>query len=143
MLDFLGVIIVVVCTRRTTMLSRTAQQLVRRAVTRHFSSEAAAAANTVTLNFVLPHETIYNGATVHQVILPGAGGEYGVAANHVPYVAQLKPGVLQILHEESGGEPEKYFVAGGYAFTHPNSVTVGSIGKLPVGIRKWVRLTKK
>jgi ATP synthase, Delta/Epsilon chain, beta-sandwich domain len=117
------------------MLSRTAQQVARRVVTRRFSSEAAAS-NAVTLNFVLPHETIYNGTPVYQVIIPGVEGEYGVTANHVPYVAQLKPGVLQILHEESGGDPEKYFVAGGYALTHPNSVTVGTIGKLLIGIRK-------
>ena len=52
-------------------------------------------------------------------------GEYGVGANHVSTVVQLKPGVLQILHEEgSADEPEKYFVAGGYAMTHPDSTTV-------------------
>lgn len=51
-------------------------------------------------------------------------GEYGVGAGHVPYVAQLKPGVLQILHEEGSNDPEKYFVAGGYALTHPDSSTV-------------------
>ena len=51
-------------------------------------------------------------------------GEYGVGAGHVPYVAQLKPGVLQILHEDASSDPEKYFVAGGYALTHPDSTTV-------------------
>ena len=50
-------------------------------------------------------------------------GEYGVGAGHVPYAAQLKPGVLTITHEEGSGEPEKYFVAGGYALTHPDSTT--------------------
>ena len=80
----------------------------------------------VKLNFCLPHETIYNDADVFSVIIPGVEGEYGVTANHVPYVAQLKPGVLKILHEESTAEPEQYFVAGGYALTHPDSRTVGS-----------------
>jgi hypothetical protein len=86
---------------------------------------AAAAPTTVKLNFSLPHETIYKGAKVYSVILPGMGGEYGVTANHVPYVAQLKPGVLQILHDEgSASDVEKYFVSGGYAITHPDSTTV-------------------
>ena len=107
------------------MLSRTAQQVARRVAVRSFSSEAAPTA--VNLNFALPHETIYDGASVFQVIIPGSEGEYGVTANHVPYVAQLKPGVLQILHEEVGGEPEKYFVAGGYALTHENSTTVRTL----------------
>jgi F-type H+-transporting ATPase subunit delta len=76
------------------------------------------------LNFCLPHETIYRDAEVSQVILPGVDGEYGVTVNHVPTVSQLKPGVVQVLFKT--GEPEKYFIAGGFALTHPNSVTVRS-----------------
>jgi ATP synthase F1 epsilon subunit len=89
------------------------------------SAEAATEVPTsVTLNFSVPSESIYSGASVYQVIIPGAEGEYGVSAGHVPYVAQLKPGVLQIVHDEgASGETEKYFVPGGYAITHPNSVT--------------------
>jgi len=81
-----------------------------------------AAAKVMTLNFNLPHETIYDGANVASVIIPGSEGEYGVTVDHVPTVAQLKPGVLQILHDD--GETEKYFCSGGFALTHPNSVTV-------------------
>ncbi len=95
------------------------------ATSRRLSTEAAAATSSrVTLNFSLPHESIYQGAQVYSVIVPGVEGEYGVTANHVPYVAQMKPGVLQILHEEGTTQPEKYFVSGGYALTHPNSTTV-------------------
>jgi F0F1-type ATP synthase epsilon subunit len=96
-------------------------------------------ASTVTLNFSKPHESIYKGAKIFQVIVPGVEGEYGVTPNHVPYVAQLKPGVLQILHEEgSFADSEKYFVAGGYALTHDNSVTVRTrIRKYDHGIRKF------
>jgi len=91
---------------------------------RTFSTvEESAAAAGMTLNFNLPHETIYAGAKVTQVIVPGVAGEYGVTAEHVPLVAQLKPGVLQILHEGTA-EAEKYFVAGGFSITHPNSTTV-------------------
>ena len=93
---------------------------------RFVSAEAATASSSVKLNFSLPHEKIYDGVAVHSVIIPGSAGEYGVTANHVPYVAQLKPGVLQILHEENSGDPEKYFVAGGFALTHADSSTVRS-----------------
>ena len=105
------------------MLSRTASSFLRRSAARNMSTEAATA---VKLNFCLPQETIYKGASVHSVILPGMGGEYGITANHVPYVSQLKPGVVKILHEEGSADPEKYFVAGGYALTHENSTTVRS-----------------
>lgn len=106
----------------------TKSSLVKRSVVsaavRYSSTEAAAAAK-VNLNFALPHETIYKDTPVSSVIIPGSEGEYGVAANHVPYLAEMKPGVLQILHDEgSTSEPEKYFVPGGFAFTHANSTTV-------------------
>lgn len=95
---------------------------------RNMSTEAAAAgtatATKVKLNLCLPHEALYKGAEVYSVILPGVSGEYGITANHVPYVAQLKAGVVQILHEENTPEPEKYFVPGGYALTHEDSTTV-------------------
>merc|ERR1740117_2118776 len=89
---------------------------------RTFSTVEESAAAGMTLNFNLPHESIYVGAKVDQVIVPGVAGEYGVTADHVPLVAQLKPGVLQILHQGTA-EAEKYFVAGGFSITHPNSTT--------------------
>ena len=107
------------------MLSRTlARKVLSRSVAARaaFSSEVA---ESVTLNFSVPYEAIYKGASVFSVSIPGTEGEYGVTPNHVPYVAQLKPGVLAIQHDE-GGEGEKYFVAGGYAMTHENSVTVST-----------------
>jgi len=75
----------------------------------------------VSLNLSVPYDSIYNGAQVEQVIIPGAEGEYGVSANHVPYVAQMKPGILTVVFDAT--ESEKYFVAGGYAVTHADSVT--------------------
>lgn len=107
-----------------TLLSRASTRLVAKSC---LSTEAAAAAATATvnLNFCLPHLALYENASVHSVILPGLSGEYGITANHVPYVAQLKAGVVQILHDETS-PPEKYFVAGGYALTHENSTTVRS-----------------
>mmetsp|Transcript_4197 Transcript_4197/g.9032 ORF Transcript_4197/g.9032 Transcript_4197/m.9032 type:complete len:165 (-) Transcript_4197:86-580(-) len=103
------------------MISRASSHLFRRVAVRAMSSEAVGP-TSVTLNFALPHDTIYDGASVYRVIIPGVEGEYGVGAGHVPVAAQLKPGVLQVLHEESS-EPEKYFVAGGYALTKEDSTT--------------------
>jgi F-type H+-transporting ATPase subunit delta len=87
------------------------------------SDAPAAASGKMTLNFNLPHEKIYAGITVDSVIIPGAAGEYGVTADHTPIVAQMKPGVLTIMHSD-GQEPEKFFVPGGFSLTHANSVTV-------------------
>lgn len=57
---------------------------------------------------------------LEQVLLPGVEGYFGVKANHVPIIAQLQPGVVE-LHD--GADITKYFVSGGFAFVHPNSVT--------------------
>ncbi|CAM9238974.1 unnamed protein product [Choristocarpus tenellus] len=91
-----------------------------RTAQRYLSTEAAA--TTMTLNFAVPHESIYMGKTVDQVIIPGNAGEFGVTAGHSPIVAELKPGVLQVIHEP-GQEPEKFFVSAGFSLTHENSVT--------------------
>jgi F-type H+-transporting ATPase subunit delta len=106
-----------------TILSRTT----RGVAARSFSSEATEAATSVSLNLSVPYESIYNGAKVESVIIPGTEGEYGVSANHVPYVAQMKPGILTVMFDAT--ESEKYFVAGGYAVTHANSVTVSNVTK--------------
>jgi len=111
------------------MMNRSLGQFARRLAVRSMSTEAPAAATKVKLNLCLPHEKLYEGAEVYSVILPGAAGEYGITANHVPYVAQLKPGVVQILHEEMTPEPEKYFVPGGYALTHEDSTTVRTLAR--------------
>lgn len=69
------------------------------------------------VNFYTPHGVVAQ-AKLEQVLLPGVEGYFGVKANHVPIIAQLKPGVVE-LHD--GNDVTKYFVSGGFAFVHPNS----------------------
>jgi len=54
------------------------------------------------------------------VILPGMEGLFGVKANHVPVISQLKPGVVEL---HTGSEVEKYFISGGWAYVHADGVT--------------------
>merc|ERR1719384_1641632 len=92
-----------------------------RSQARRSLSDAAPASGLMKLNFNLPQETLYAGADVSSVVVPGAMGEYEVTADHVPIVAELKAGMLTINHDS--GDPEKYFVAGGFSLTHANSTT--------------------
>jgi len=55
-----------------------------------------------------------------QITLPGVEGYFGVKATHVPTIAQLRPGVVE-LHD--GADVSKFFISGGFAFVHGNSVT--------------------
>jgi F-type H+-transporting ATPase subunit delta len=59
-------------------------------------------------------------AQTELVVLPGVEGYFGVKANHVPLIAQLKPGLVEL---HNGADVQKFFVSGGFAFVHPNSVT--------------------
>lgn len=53
------------------------------------------------------------------VIIPASTGQMGVLPGHVASIAELKPGVLSV-HE--GNDVTKYFLSGGFAFVHANSI---------------------
>jgi ATP synthase F1 epsilon subunit len=88
-------------------------------------SSTAAPATALTLNLCTPHQALIKGKVVDKVLLPGETGEYGVTVGHSPLISQLKPGLVTVIH--TGGEAEKFFVAGGFALTHANSVTDVSV----------------
>jgi F-type H+-transporting ATPase subunit delta len=85
-----------------------------------FADEAAAAGG-LTLNFALPSKSLYTEAAVEMVILPGGDGMFGVMANHVPTITELKPGVVSV-QEAAGGPLTKYFVSGGFASVNSDSI---------------------
>ncbi|OWB51255.1 hypothetical protein B5S30_g135 [[Candida] boidinii] len=73
----------------------------------------AASSDVLKLSFTLPHEV-----SIYILNVPGASGEMGILANHVPIVEQLKPGVVEVI--ESTGST-KYFVSGGFVSVLPDS----------------------
>lgn len=56
---------------------------------------------------------------VDMVIVPATTGQMGVLPGHTATMTELKPGILSI---QQGNETTKYFVSGGFAFIHSNSV---------------------
>lgn len=85
-------------------------------------AEEAVAASSMTLNLAGPTRPMVVNEPVELVNIPGMAGEYGVAAEHAPVIAELKPGLVQVYKTE-GADPENYFVSGGIASTHPDSST--------------------
>uniref|UniRef100_A0A2P2LN01 ATP synthase subunit delta'-like n=1 Tax=Rhizophora mucronata TaxID=61149 RepID=A0A2P2LN01_RHIMU len=73
----------------------------------------------LTVNFVLPYESVLSGKEVDMVIVPATTGQMGVLPGHVPTIAELKPGILSV-HE--GNDVTKYLLSSGFAFIHANSV---------------------
>lgn len=72
------------------------------------------------VNFFTPHSILTAAKQKDTVILPGMEGVFGVKANHVPVISQLRPGLVEL---HSGSEVEKFFISGGWAYVHPTGVT--------------------
>lgn len=87
------------------------------------------------LAFSCHEEENTDGAAILQVdltLLPAVSGDFGIMPGHVPTIAQLRPGVVQV-HKELDKEVEKYFVSGGFAVAHADSsveITVVEAAKL-------------
>jgi len=54
------------------------------------------------------------------VTAPGYGGEFGVLANHAPFLSTIKTGVLTY---KSGGQDEVLMVSGGFCEVSNNKLT--------------------
>jgi F-type H+-transporting ATPase subunit delta len=78
-----------------------------------------ATSDVLKLSLALPHQTIFSSETVTQVNVPGVNGDFGILANHVPIIEQLRPGIVQII--ETSGTTKEFFVSGGFATVQPGS----------------------
>merc|ERR1712154_276721 len=58
-----------------------------------------------------PYDVYYKDAKVKQVDVPTLAGSFGILPDHVPTLAVLKPGVINIFEED--GSTKKYFVSSG------------------------------
>ena len=75
---------------------------------------------TFHFDLVSPEKLLFSG-DVEQVDVPGAEGDFGVLANHAPFVATLRPGILTV-HGASGAQ--KIVVLGGFAEVSAQGLTV-------------------
>src|SRR5215475_10101001 len=72
-------------------------------------------------DLVSPEKLLFSGE-VDQVDAPGAEGDFGVLANHAPFVSALRPGIMTVY---VNGQAQKMVILGGFA-------EVGPDGKLTV-----------
>ncbi|KAI9208248.1 uncharacterized protein BJ171DRAFT_490744 [Polychytrium aggregatum] len=101
-------------------LARSARPLAARVApfARGYASDATPAAGKLLVNFVVPHQSILKNFTATQVNLVSADGDMGILADHVPTIAQLAPGVIEVFGAD---KPQKFFVSGGFAIINPDS----------------------
>jgi len=88
--------------------------MLRTSAARFAEGDSPSAAGGLTFSFTVPTDSLYDNAAVEMVILPSSDGQFGVMPNHVPTIAELKPGLVSI-QEEVGGPLIKYFISGGFA----------------------------
>ncbi len=91
------------------------------------SSQAAPAAAAkkdgfLTLTFGTPNAAIYKASPVHMVTVSTIDGDMGVLAEHAPFLAELKPGVVSVFAQKEATEPtSRYFVPGGFLVVENDS----------------------
>lgn len=78
-------------------------------------------ANKLHFSLVSPARELFSGEVDH-VIAPGSEGEFGVLANHAPFMTTLKNGVVRVL--EGNDVKMRIFVRGGFADVTPEGLTI-------------------
>ncbi len=78
-------------------------------------------AATFTFELVTP-ERVLMSASVEQVSVPGADGDFTVFAGHAPVVSTLRPGVIEA--KGTNGKTTRIYVRGGFCEVAPDSLTV-------------------
>ena len=67
-------------------------------------------------------EKLISSREADMVVAPGSEGFFGVLIGHAPFIAILKPGVIDVY--EGGKVVERIFVAGGFADVTPEKLVV-------------------
>ncbi|MEA3291841.1 MAG: F0F1 ATP synthase subunit epsilon [Pseudomonadota bacterium] len=78
-------------------------------------------ANTIRVEIVSAEEEIWSGEG-SMVFAPSEMGEVGIAPNHTPLLARLKPGDVRVQQED--GEQLLFYISGGLLEVQPHVVTV-------------------
>ncbi len=76
---------------------------------------------TIRVEIVSAEESIWSGSG-SMVFAPAEMGEVGIAPQHAPLIARLKPGEVRVQQED--GEEQFFFVSGGLLEIQPQLVTV-------------------
>src|SRR3954452_17812284 len=75
---------------------------------------------TFHLDLVSPEKLLFSGE-VDQVDIPGVEGDFGVLAEHAPFVLVLRPGILTIYQPSA---TQRVVVFGGFAEVSPGGLTI-------------------
>lgn len=77
-------------------------------------------ADKIRFELVSP-ERLLLSTQADMVVVPGAAGEFGVMAGHVPLVSTIRPGIVEV---HDGGAVTKLYVRGGFAEVAADVLTI-------------------
>lgn len=91
-------------------------------VLRAAETSSTAKKELLTFTFGTPTHTINKATPVYMVTVPTIEGEMGVLAEHSPYLAELRPGLVKVYNKKDSTEPTaKYFVPAGFLVVDTDS----------------------
>lgn len=77
-------------------------------------------ADKLHFSLVSPERELYSGL-VDQVDAPGSEGDFGILANHAPFMTALKEGQIRVY---DAGRVTMFAIRGGFADVTPDGLTV-------------------
>ena len=87
-------------------------------------------AEKIAFEIVSPERLLVSDAA-DMVTVPGAEGDFGVLAGHMPLISSLRPGVIDIRGGAVTGDT-RLFVLGGFAEANPDRLTVLAEEAIPM-----------
>jgi F-type H+-transporting ATPase subunit epsilon len=73
-------------------------------------------------------ERLLLSAAAEMVTIPGAEGDMGVMAGHMPLITTLRPGVVTV---SGAGPVQRFYVFGGFAEVNPDKISLLAEEALP------------
>ena len=77
-------------------------------------------ADKLQFSLVSPEAELFSGL-VDQVDVPGSEGDFGVFADHAPFMAAIRTGAITVYND---GTETRYMVQGGFADVMPDGLTI-------------------
>lgn len=87
-------------------------------------------ADKIAFEIVSPERLLVSDSA-DMVTVPGAEGDFGVMAGHMPLISTLRPGVIDIRGAVASGD-SRLFVLGGFAEANPDKLTVLAEEAIPM-----------
>ncbi len=77
-------------------------------------------ADKLKFSLVSPEAELFSGE-VDQVDVPGTEGDFGVFANHAPFMAAIRTGAVKVFNDNTETD---YLIQGGFADVTPDGLTI-------------------